>query len=439
VRSFRKLSLPLLLVAAGLTCRPAQAENGLTLAQALKIALGGSPDVLVEQARIAAAEKDEDREKAAYYPTIHGGLTASGSAQTDVFALNEPHYKYVRYVASGSGSADLEWMLSDFGKTANGVAASGKAILAAQQTEQAVRGQVVKQTADAFVQVAYDEEDVESRRTSLKNRTRFALFAQALVQKGVKAGIDEVRARLNVEAAKHALAQSESKLLEDRAKLAILLQMDPRKLGAVVKPTMPALDNEDPQRAAAQAIKSRPEVTASERNVEASDKRVDEAKSAYYPTLSFGLTGSVGAKRYDSFDSLAPSRQAAATLTLSFPILDPHIWTSVHYAEAEAALTRAKDAKVKRDVTNESEIAVIELQSAKSIAARAKELSTIAEGVLTVMEARYQAGIATPIELVDAEQNDIEAKEALVAANLKADLAAVQLLVSTTRWSMLQK
>jgi multidrug efflux system outer membrane protein len=411
----------------------------MTLGQALKFAATASPDIQLEQAHIAQTEMFEDLAKADYYPHLSGSLTASGVGLRDVFALREPHYSYTYYSGIGTAEADLNWTLTDFGRTSSHVAAASRAIVNAQQTEQATRGQVAKATAAAFLIAVNDDEVLESRKTSLKNRERFALFAKALVEKGVKAGIDEVRARLNVEAAKHELARVESKAKEDRARLAILLGMEPSKLGPLAKATLPALENEDPTRAAQMAIKTRPEVQAAATDVEVREKNVEAAKAGYLPVLNFGLSGSFSLKRYDAFDDILPARNASAVLSLSFPILDPHVWHGVHRAEADAAFGRAREAKVKRDVTTESEIAVIQLQSARSVMARAKELATIAEGVLAVIEARYQAGISNPLELVDAEAADIEAKDALLQAQLRIDLATVDVLVATNRWTQLQK
>jgi outer membrane protein TolC len=53
--------------------------------------------------------------------------------------------------------------------------------------------------------------------------------------------------------------------------------------------------------------------------------------------------------------------------------------------------------------------------------------------VLTVVQARYVQGLSDPLELIDAENSDADARVAVVNAELAHALAEVRLIVATGR------
>jgi outer membrane protein TolC len=409
----------------------------LTLSEAIRIAHAASPDLTVAQLRVEQLEMEESVARTGYYPQLNGSLTAIASGVKDTLPpVRQVPFTY--YLAQGEARATLHWTLADFGKTASAVNQAISRTEAERLSALASKADVARATATLFFQVLFDEQLVESRKVSLKNRSRFAAFAKALVERGVKAGLDDVRARLNVEVAKHELLRVESRVKSDRVRLAALLGMDSGKVGPLVKPNLPALEGEDPARSSALAVKNRPEIQALAAETTARERHLEGSKAAYWPNLSLQVSGAYGQKQFDFLPAPVPKSEGAVFLTLSFPILEPHIWRTIRVSEASIAVSRAREAKVRRDVTTEAQTAVIELQSARALVARAKELSTSAEGALTVTEARYQAGLSTPLELVDAESTDIDAREAVASAELKVEMATLELLVATSRWTVLQ-
>jgi multidrug efflux system outer membrane protein len=347
---------------------------------------------------------------------------------------------FVFYAQSAEARANLRWTLLDFGKTSSSVEAAVERSEEARQALETERANTSETAASLFLQIIHDDRLVDARKTSLKNRQRYAIFAKALVERGIKSGIDDLRARVAVESAKTELLRAESKALEDRVRLGALLGVPLARLQNLVKVAIPSpTDLESPEKAAAVALATRSEVKGAEADVRARDALVGAARAQYLPTVSLSLDAAYKQSNFDVVDGLVPRLEGTGGVVLSFPIVDPHVWTNVRVAELDAALSRGQLARVKQSIGVEAQAAAIELQSARALLSRAKEQAAAAEGALLVIEARYQSGVSNPLELVDAETNDTDAREGVAAAQLKVDLAALSLAMATNRDAPLRK
>jgi outer membrane protein TolC len=120
-------------------------------------------------------------------------------------------------------------------------------------------------------------------------------------------------------------------------------------------------------------------------------------------------------------------------VTVTVPIFEPAVGAQVDAAKAELAGAHAREERARRQARLEATEAALSLKAAKAALTRAQELESAASSALVVIEARYASGLATPLELVDAETQDNDARETLMAAELRLHLATVDVLVSTGR------
>jgi outer membrane protein TolC len=280
--------------------------------------------------------------------------------------------------------------------------------------------------------VAYDQNIVSSKRVAVKHRTRFAAIAKALVDKGVRPAFDESRARVLLESARHDLTIAEARLQIDRARLATVAGIEVSQIERVSAPLLPAV-NDDATKAAERSEKARPDVAAAVSDVEASDHRVDAARAGWLPRIGVDVGGSYRFTRRDFDDYTVPRREGSAMVTVTVPIFEPAVGAQVDAAKAELAGAHAREERARRQARLEATEAALSLKAAKAALTRAQELESAASSALVVIEARYASGLATPLELVDAETQDNDARETLMAAELRLHLATVDVLVSTGR------
>jgi outer membrane protein TolC len=389
-----------------------------------------NPDAVAAQARVDRAEADGALASSRYLPSVDARVAAGGNMVQDTLIFRRDHF--TMSTAHAEGRVDLRWALYDFGRTSSSVAAADAATDSAQHSSKATKAIVAQRAAQLYVTVAYDQNIVSSKRVAVKHRTRFAAIAKALVDKGVRPAFDESRARVLLESARHDLTIAEARLQIDRARLATVAGIEVSQIERVSAPLLPAV-NDDATKAAERSEKARPDVAAAVSDVEASDHRVDAARAGWLPRIGVDVGGSYRFTRRDFDDYTVPRREGSAMVTVTVPIFEPAVGAQVDAAKAELAGAHAREERARRQARLEATEAALSLKAAKAALTRAQELESAASSALVVIEARYASGLATPLELVDAETQDNDARETLMAAELRLHLATVDVLVSTGR------
>jgi outer membrane protein TolC len=409
--------------------------RALTLREVVALATKSNPDAIAAQARIDRAEADGSLATARYLPSVDAKVIGGANAVQDTLIFRNDHY--TMSTTHAEGRVDLRWTLYDFGRTSNAVAAAGASTESAEHSSKATKATIAQRAAQLYVTVAFDQNIVASKRTAVKHRTRFAAIARALVDKGVRPAIDETRANVLLQAARHDLTMAEARLQIDRARLAMVAGVEVSQVERVAAPLLPSVDD-DLGKAVERSERARPDVAAAVSDVEASDHRVDSARAGWLPRIGVDAGASYRFTRRDFDDLTVPRREAIAMVTVTVPIFEPTVGAQVDAARADLAVAHAREERTRRQAKLEATEATLGLKAAKAALARAKDLESAASSALTVIEARYASGLATPLELVDAETQDNDARETLMAAELRLHLATVDVLVSTGRAKALE-
>ncbi|MBS2017643.1 MAG: TolC family protein [Deltaproteobacteria bacterium] len=405
----------------------ASAAGTVSLRDVLRMAVKASPDQKLAEARVARAEAEAELAMSGYLPRLEAGVRGGAGTERSTFLFRQN--QFVVNSAHAEARGGLRWTALDFGHTSNAVSAADASQASAERGRDATHAAVVRHAAELYVSVLFDEQLVLSKRTAVKHRTRFLAVAKGLVSQGVRPALDEARARVNLDSAKHDLTAAEARLAVDRARLAILVGLEPDRLPSLAPALLPGAED-DGARAAA-ASERRPEVGEAAASVEASDHRVDSAWAMHLPRVEVDVSGSYRLTQYDYADKLLPRAEASGMLSITVPLFDTSIGARVDAARAELGAARAREEAVRRRVRLEAYEAALQLKGARALKARARELATNASAALSVVEARYASGLATSLELVDAEQADLEAREALLSAELRVQLATVQVLAAS--------
>lgn len=410
------------------------AVGTVSLRDVVRMAVKSSPDEKYAEARVARADAEVDVASSGYLPRVEAGVRGGAATERSTFLFRQS--QFVVNSVHGEARAGARWTVYDFGHTSNAVSAADAARSSAERGRDATRNAITRHAAELYVAVLFDEQLVLSKRTAVKHRTRFLAVAKGLVAQGVRPALDESRAKVNLDSAKHDLTAVEARLLVDRARLAVLIGMEPERLPSLAPASLPGAE-EDGVRAAA-ASEKRPEVAEAAANVESHDRRVDSAWAAHLPRVELDAVGSYRLTQYDYADQLLPRAEASGMLSITVPLFDSSIGSRVDAARADAAAARAHEEAVRRHVRLEAYEAALQLKGARALKARARELSASASSALAVVDARYAQGLATSLELVDAEQTDLEAREALLTAELRVQLATVQVLAASGKVSTLE-
>ena len=287
-----------------------------------------------------------------------------------------------------------------------------------RQSEQAT----LLEAANAYLDVIRDEQASEIRRSNVRVllRQQDAATVRFDVGEGTRTDIAQSDARLAQ--ARIGLAQADAQLQSSRAAFARAVGYPPQQLEALPPIAIPATLEE----AIDIGLNSNPQLMASYFNQQAADAGVDVAKAAGRPTLS--LNGQVGILR-EQLNALSRAENAALSAQLTVPIFSGGLNRS-RVRQAKHARTRAgfESRDLERAVVQTVSTIWAQLQAAREVVRASIDQVAAAEIAFEGVELEQQVGTRTALDVLDAEQELLNARLNVVDAERQRDLAVFQLL-----------
>ena len=173
--------------------------------------------------------------------------------------------------------------------------------------------------------------------------------------------------------------------------------------------------------------KQRPELAALERSVRAAERRVAVARGQRRPDLF--LSGNYTLKRPDRENEPDFYRSWAMTLAAQWPVFDGGIRAArVDRARAQLAQMRQRVAAVRDEIALEITRAYLNLAEARQRAQATAENATRAQENFRVTRERFEQGVVTSTDLLDAETLLTQARvdRAAAVADYQTDRAALR-------------
>ena len=449
-------------VAVALLLAPsaARAQRTLALDEALAIAHRNNRDLRQAKARIAQAHAGVLSAWSALLPIVsaQGKYTHNYKEVTLNFAdqlqpnidlanliklgvpanMQQPIDQYIAGVQSAIDAANQNPIIIQKGEQLDFVAAATlplivpwayPALSAAKRTEEAGRAnfdvtdaQVLYSTAQAYYACAGADDLVDARRHAVVVAQKALDNARARLEAGVVNRVEVQRAELQLVRAQQALVESQDTQAQTYRALGTIMNMhEPvRVVAAESPPPEPApVDT-----LTAQALQLRPEFTALAKTIDANRLTVDSNWWRWAPTLS--AFGNVRAFNYAGFSG--DQYSWAVGLQLDWTLYDGGIrdaqrkLAQAQRDENEARLDLLKD-QVRDDVYN-AERALGTKRRALDTARRSVQLS---QQTLDLVQVQHDAGTATQLDLLQAQDNLVAAEVALAQARFDLALGGLQL------------
>jgi outer membrane protein len=401
------------------------AQPPLSLPDATALALKNHPQIAVAQNTAASAGQHITESKAAYYPTVDGEITGSqGLSQSRIGAgALSTSQLFDRF---GQG-LQITQLVTDFGRRKNLVAQSEYQAQAAAQNTQATiydvvlgvnRGYFGVLQAQAYVTVA--DETVRARQTLTDQVT-------ALANANLKSQLDVNFAAVNLSEARLLLIRSQDAVEQAYADLARSLgqeQVVRYKLSSVAPPGAPPASAEP---LIADAIQNRPELKNAQLQLQGAQSFEQAEADLSRPSVSFIAVG--GGLPYLGQDPrVAPYGYEGAALNVDIPIFNGHLFSArrqaAHY-EAQATIERLRNLRqqVEHDVRN----AWISASTAYQRIPVTQDLMRQAQLALELAQGRYNLGLASIVEVTQAQLNLTQAQIENVSATYDYQTAYAQL------------
>jgi len=382
----------------------AQAYRGERLQKLIPLALANNRDLRVaalniESARATAAARDAD-----LWPTVNVGVTGSRTP-TASGGINS------LYTAGLQVSA---YELDLFGRLRGLDAAAAAQLLAAQSNQQAVRIALVASVANAEIALQADAALLKLTQDTVTTREQSLALTRQRFDGGVASEVDLRTAESSLQAARAALAQVQRQQALDENALALLI-------GGPLPTDLPAPSGaladfeplaELPAGLPSEVLTARPDIRQAERLLAAASANIDAARAAFFPRIT--LTGQIGTASGQLSDLFKHSAWSFAPQLVQ-PLFD-------------AGRNRAnlEQARAQRDIAlaqYEKAVQTGFREVADGLAGRAtlaEQRSALTAQVaaetrrLALTEQRYKGGIASALDLLDAQRSLFAAQQSLV-------------------------
>jgi outer membrane protein len=419
------------------------------LDDAVQIALKAQPLVLEAHAQTESAVGTAEQARAGLLPTVTGSAlyerTYSSSGATPGATTNPNTNNGGNQGASAAAaslgaaswhnlfymSANANQLLWDFNQTPDRFRAANRNVDSLRASEHTTELQVLLTVRKAFFTARADKDLVVVADETVKNEEKHVVQVKGFVAAGTQPEIALATELTNLANDKVALITAQNNYEIAKAQLNQSMGIVAGTDYDVAADGLPVIAGEDgpDERLVDDALKTRPELAALQKQVEADQLTIRSDKGAYGPTLS--ALGSAGASGV-ALDTLTPSWAIGAQLL--WPIFQGGLTNGVvHTAEANLSYASAALEAEKLQVRFDVQQAVLTLRATKVAIDASREALTNAREQLRLAEGRYQSGVGSIIELGDAQIAATNAAAQVVQADFNLATARAQLLTALGR------
>ena len=296
---------------------------------------------------------------------------------------------------------------------------------AAQYTNRNDRETVILAAGNAYLTVIADQATVDSTRAQLT--TARTLHDRAVDQNkaGVIAGIDVLRAGVELQTQQQRLIAAENQLSIDKLVLARIIGL-PKGQQFQITDAVPyaPLAGITFDQALEQAMTTRPDYLSAKAKLRAAELQRQSAAAANLPWVSGDADyGDIGSPNFGTSHGTF-----SATVTLNVPIF-PGTRVRANTLEADAALEQRKaeladlDARIDQDLRT----AFLNLQSSSDLVTVAQSNIDLANQTLVQAQDRFAAGVANNLDVVQAQESVATANQSYIASLYAHNLAKISL------------
>ena len=295
---------------------------------------------------------------------------------------------------------------------------------AAALSVQGARDLVVQAVANAYLLVIADASRVEAVKAQVE--TNQALYNRAKDQHdaGVAAGIDVLRAQVQLKSEQQVLLAQQNQLDKDKLALGRVIGLAPGQVFHLANsaPFSP-LEGITQEQALRTALDERADYQSSRKLVEAAQQAVAAARAEWYPTVDFngfyGVTGPGFGNSHGVFTVVG---------ALNFNIFTGgRIHADIERAKATLQQRSDELADLGAQIEVEVRDAFLDLQSAADQVAVARDNLVLANQTLDQSRDRFSSGVTDNVEVVQAQGSVATANDNLIAALYAHNLAKVSL------------
>lgn len=412
-----------LLAACVLLTWPAAAQpRALTMAEAVRTAVEKYPALEAARQRAAAAAAGVRLARTSYLPRADFLAQINRATRNNVFGLLLPQPLPVLSSISGPvlGTNGLEsvwgsaagvlvaWEPFDFGWRRSNLEAAQAAGRRAVESVEVERLEIGTRAAEAFLQVLAAEEGLKAAEAGVQRARVFYEATAALVRAELRPGADQQRAAAELAAAEMARIRAQEAREMGRAELGQWLGLPAREIAVEAGRLLDAPPPEIWEHPAVH-----PALREQNAAIEEAQARVRWTERARFPRFLLegtsygrGSGARTDGSRGGPWSGLGPNfHNWAVGISVTFPLLE--LPALAARRAAEVARQEAEQQRY-RELAQQQQAAIdkarVQWESARRVAEQTPGRVAAARAVEQQALARYRAGLATALEVADAQR-----------------------------------
>lgn len=371
----------------------------LTLKQAVELALANQPAVRGARELVAAAQARVGISKSHYFPQVSfngiGKLGLSG-ATNGLGLLGLPASPFYRNL---SDAASLDQNIYDFGRTRHSVARAQAGVEAAQHDLDAVEIHVAERASEAYLRVLSAEQAIKVNEQALRERQEVFRRAQEFYQAGLSSKLDVDLSQVGLSNTELALTKARNDQRVAWTELAAALNIPGVSQYELVEPEIELTPPTSIGAETSAALSTRPDLKVLEAEIRGQEERQEQARSSRYPALRGVFSGG-----YARFAQLSAGNLLVGGLGLFAPLFTGgEIKSQIEVEQRNLQSLRAQYQARRLDVRSEVSRAHAEFLNALDTAETSKKTSLYAAEALRSARTRYEAQLASFVDLLIAE------------------------------------
>lgn len=403
--------------------------NDPELTRIVQRALDQNIDLTAALARVQQARASAREAGAQFLPTGDATGQAARTHQSrespvGEIARNLPTYNLDQSLYDVGVSAS--WEIDLFGGLRRGAEAAAAEAEAAQDQQLGTRVSVAADAADAYFRVRGDQARIAIATGQVATDAHLLDLVRRRRSQGLATDREEAQAEALLSQARSVLQPLHIDLESQLNRLDVLMGAQPGTYAAEMKapgeiPSIPAISGDKPL----DVLRRRPDVLAAERRLAASNARIGEAISGYYPKISLsGLLGFESLNAGHLFRAATFQPQAVAGLR----------WRLFDFGKVDAEVAQAKGAQgealaqYRQSVLHAAEDVENAFMALVETEAHAKELRNEVAALKRARDtsqAAYQGGVIPLTDVLDADRQLLAAQDELALTRANAARAAV--------------
>jgi TolC family type I secretion outer membrane protein len=395
---------------------PVGGVRAQTLEMALAAAYSTNPTLLSQRATVRAADEEVPQALSNLRPSLelegdYGASEVRNAASSGTSSRNPR-----------SLSLSFKQPLYRGGRTVAATRLAENSVLAERARLDAVEQRVLLQAATAYMDVVRDQAVMRLNINNEQVLLRQLEATRDRFEVGEVTRTDVAQAEARLARATADRIQAKGDLEAGRATYRKVMGNAPGELRRPAPPVDLPASGEEAVRIAA---KENPRVISAQYDGLASRDNVEEIRGELLPTLD--LTGSAS-KAYDTAGENSRIGTYKATVTLTIPLYQSgSVYSRLRQARQRAAAQRLDVAQERRDATEEATRAWEGLQTAKARIESFRTQYRASVVALEGVEREASVGSRTVLDILDAEQEKLDAEVSLALAQRDEMVAIFEL------------